>query len=268
METSQNTFYRTCTLMAEASLKDGKTILSDKFYTQPFKLMKPFHIKKDMMTVMMQSASAGILRGDEQELTFVVNEGAKMEITAQSFEKLHKMDGGAATRTCTIKVAKNGFLKYFPLPTIPFADSGFNSTIDADLEDDTAEMVLLEILSGGRIAYGEEFQYNFYNSHIKVRKAGKLIYNDNAQYNPAETNMKALGMYENFTHMANLLFFNMADRASDLDKIREIIDGCEKIEGGASLLQTGDTSVKLLGRSSQDLMDLSEQITKVITGGY
>lgn len=268
METSQNTFYRTCTLNAEASLKDGKTILSDKFYTQPFKLMKPFHIKKDMMTVMMQSASAGILRGDEQEMSFICNEGAKMEITAQSYEKLHKMNGGAATRNTTIKVAKNAFLKYFPLPTIPFADSGFYSTITADLEDDSAELVLMEVLSGGRIAYGEAFQYNFYNSHIKVRKAGKLIYNDNAQFCPGEADMENLGMYEGFTHMANLLFFNMQDRASDLERIREIIAAHPKVEGGASLIGTGDTSVKLLGTSSQDLYDLCTLIVKEISGGY
>ena len=267
MENITNSFYRTSTLMAEASLKDGKTILTDKFYTQPFKLMKPFHIKKDIMTLMMQSSSAGILAGDTQEITMTVNEGAKMEVTQQSFEKLHKMNGDAAKRDTTLSVKKNAFLKYFPLPTIPFFDSGFYATIDCDLEDDTSEFVLLDILTGGRIAYGEEFVYRTYNSHIKVRKGGKLIYNDNAQYTPAETNMKALGMYETYTHMANLLFFNMSDRAGDLEKIRFLIDEvAPRIEGGCSILQTGDTSVKLLGTSSQDLYDLCEKICKEVTG--
>lgn len=259
METSPNRYYRTCTLNAVASYKDGKTILSDKFYTQPFKIMKPFHIKKDLMTVMMQTASAGILKGDTQEMSFVVEEGAKMELLSQSFEKLHKMDGGSARRDATIKVAKNGLFKYSPLPTIPFADSGFNSTIHAELEDETSQLILLEVLSGGRIAYGEEFAYSFYNSHITVREGGKLIYNDNAQYNPSESDMKALGMYEGFTHMATLLFFNV-DKASDLEKIRAMIDENDKVEGGASLIQSGDTAVKLLGRSAQDLQDLCEAI--------
>ena len=260
METSQNRYYRTCTLNAVASLKDGKTILSDKFYTQPFKIMKPFHIKKDLMTVMMQTASAGILRGDTQEMSFIVEEGAKMELLSQSFEKLHKMDGGSARRDTTIKVGKNALFKYSPLPTIPFYDSGFDSTITADLEDDTSQLILVEVLSGGRIAYGEEFVYRYYNSHIKVRKGGKLIYNDNAQYCPSETDMKALGMYEGYTHMANLLFFNMKDKASDLEKIRGMIDENTRVEGGASLIQSGDTSVKLLGRTAQDLYDLCEAI--------
>ena len=260
METSPNKYYRTCTLHTVASFKDDKTILSDVSFTSPFKVMKPFHIKKNLMTVMMQTASAGILKGDTQEMSFTVEENARMELLSQSFEKLHKMDGGSARRDTRIKVAKNAFFKYSPLPTIPFFDSGFDSTIDVDLEDDTSEMMLVEVLSGGRIAYGEEFVYRFYNSHITVRKGGKLIYNDNAQYTPAEMNMKGLGMYEDFTHMANLLFFNMQDKASDLEKIREMIDANSKVEGGASIIQSGDTSVKLLGHSAQDLFDLCEKI--------
>ena len=263
METSPNRYYRTCELNAVASYKDGKTILSDKFYTQPFKIMKPFHIKKDLMTVMMQTASAGILKGDTQEMHFVVEDNAKMELLSQSFEKLHKMDGGSARRDTTIKVGKNALFKYSPLPTIPFYDSGFDSTIHVELEDSTSQLMLLEVLSGGRIAYGEEFVYRFYNSHITVREGGKLIYNDNAQYNPSEMDMKSLGMYEGFTHMATLLFFNI-EKASDLDTIREIIDNNKKVEGGASIIQSGDTPVKLLGHSAQDLYDLCEELMNLM----
>ncbi len=36
--------------------------------------------------------------------------------------------------------------------------------------------------------------------------------------------MNNIGVYEGYTHMANLLFFNMQDKASNLDLIREIID--------------------------------------------
>lgn len=259
METSPNRYYRTCVLNATASFKDGKTILSDKFYTQPFKLMKPFHIKKDLMTLMMQTASAGILKGDTQEQCFIIEDNAKMELTAQSYEKLHKMDGGSARRDTTIKVGKNALFKYSPLPTIPFKDSGFYSTISCELADDSSQLMLAEILTGGRIGFGERFGYNFYHSHITIRKGGKLIYNDNAQYNPAEMDMESLGMYEGFTHMATLLIVNMKDKA-DIEMIRGMIDECPKIEGGASMIQSGDVSVKLLGTSADDLYELCEKI--------
>ena len=198
--------------------------MSNVFFTSPFKVMKPFHIKPNLMTVMMQTASAGILKGDTQEMTFDINENARVELLSQSFEKLHKMDGGNARRDCKIKVGKNAFFKYSPLPTIPFYDSGFDSTIDVELEDDSSQMALMEVLCGGRIAYGELISVSLLKFYHLVRKAGKLIYNDNAMYNPSEIDMKSLGMYENFTHMANLLFFNMKETAENLELIRSLIN--------------------------------------------
>ncbi|MFR1215148.1 MAG: urease accessory protein UreD [Acutalibacteraceae bacterium] len=61
---------------------------------------------------MMQTASAGILKGDTQELNFDIRDNASMELVSQSYEKLHKMDGGNARRDCTIKVGKNALFKY------------------------------------------------------------------------------------------------------------------------------------------------------------
>ena len=63
--------------------------------------------------------------------------------------------------------------------------------------------------------------------------------------------------------MATLLFFNI-EKASDLDTIREIIDNNKKVEGGASIIQSGDTSVKLLGHSAQDLYDLCEELMNLM----
>ena len=261
---SKNNYAKTCVLNVTADVKDGKNYVSDVYFTSPFKVMKPFHLNKNYMTVMMQTASAGILKGDTQELNFDIRDNASMELVSQSYEKLHKMDGGNARRDCTIKVGKNALFKYSPLPTIPFYDSGFDSTIHAELADDTSKLILMEILTSGRVAYGETFEYRYYNSLITVRKAGKLIYNDNTMFDPSEGEMNNIGVYEGYTHMANLLFFNMQDKASNLDLIREIIDNTPNVTGGASIIQSGDTSVKLLGKTAQELYDLCEKIAKAI----
>ena len=42
--------------------------------------------------------------------------------------------------TAPLKVGKNPLFKYSPLPTIPFYDSGFDSTIHAELADDTSKV--------------------------------------------------------------------------------------------------------------------------------
>lgn len=67
-------------------------------------------------------ASAGIMAGDSQEFSYHVKEG-RPEILSQSFEKIHKMDEGSASRTIEVQVDKNAALYYYPQPVIPFAQS-------------------------------------------------------------------------------------------------------------------------------------------------
>ena len=62
--TSKNNYAKTCVLNVTADVKDGQNYVSDVYFTSPFKIMKPFHLNKNYMTVMMQTASAGILKGD------------------------------------------------------------------------------------------------------------------------------------------------------------------------------------------------------------
>ena len=74
--TSKNNYAKTCVLNVTADVKDGQNYVSDVYFTSPFKIMKPFHLNKNYMTVMMQTASAGILKGDTQELNFDIRDNA------------------------------------------------------------------------------------------------------------------------------------------------------------------------------------------------
>ena len=113
-------------------------------------------------------------------------------------------------------------------------------------------------------AHDERFQYRRFSSKVLLYRGEKLVYRDNTCYEPDKMPMEGIGMYEGYTHMANLLFFNMQDKASNLDLIREIIDNTPNVTGGASIIQSGDTSVKLLGKTAQELYDLCEKIAKAI----
>ncbi len=82
--------------------------------------MRPFYEKKDFMTVMLLTASAGIMAGDRQEWDLLVRENAKLEFVSQAYEKIHRMEDGWAERHVHITVEPGGCLYYTPLPTIQF----------------------------------------------------------------------------------------------------------------------------------------------------
>ena len=84
-------------------LKDGKTILEDLSFTAPYKIMTPVEKENGGIQIMPLCASAGIMAGDSQEFSYHVKEGADLEILSQSFEKIHKMDEGSASRTIEVQ---------------------------------------------------------------------------------------------------------------------------------------------------------------------
>ena len=126
MDHMDNKFGKISRISACAALKDGKTILEDLSFTAPYKIMMPFEKENGGIQIMPLCASAGIMAGETQEISYHVEGGADLEVLSQSFEKIHKMDEGSATRTIEVQVDKNATLYYYPQPVIPYAQSALS----------------------------------------------------------------------------------------------------------------------------------------------
>lgn len=251
----ENKFGKISKLSLTASLKGEKTIISDLSFTAPFKVMRPFYEKKDIMSVMMLTASAGIMAGDRQEFEFRLEDGAKMEFVSQAYDKVHRMEEGFAERTTNISVGRGATLYYTPLPLIPFAGSDYRSTLNIELADETSELVFSEILTCGRIAYGEQFGYRRFQNNINIRQGGSLIFRDHTCYKPDEMDMTGFGMYEGFTHLATLLFVNTEKDEEWIRETRELIDQTPDMEGGVSRSSKGHVLVRILGKNADKLVN-------------
>lgn len=292
-----NKFGKVSRISACAALKDGKTILEDLSFTAPYKIMTPFEKENGGIQIMPLCASAGIMAGDSQEFSYHVKEGADLEILSQSFEKIHKMDEGSASRTIEVQVDKNAALYYYPQPVIPFAQSAFDSKMTIHLEDETSKLFLLEIISCGRNAHEERFQYRRFSSKVLLYRGEKLIYRDNTRYEPDKMPMERIGLYEGYTHMANLFLSKLcnrdnvdggketnidgmdikkqmnssgtgrtSDRTAELqEKIWQILDEDSEIDGGVTRLTTGDLALRIFGHRAQKLQQIAEKIKEIYT---
>ena len=256
----ENNFGKLSQIHLTASKKDGRTILSDVSFTAPFKVMHPFYEKKDLMTVMLLTASAGIMAGDRQEFDIHVCEGARMEFVSQAYEKIHKMNEGYAERSTHLIVDHDAALYYTPLPTIPFAESDYRSVVDVELADETSKFVFTEVLTCGRMAHGEAFRYRRFQNRITIRQAGRIIYRDNTCYEPAQTDMTGFGMYEGFNHLANLVICNEPRSDAWIAAARESIDETERMEGGVTRTTQGHIVARILGMSGQKLTDKMNEL--------
>jgi urease accessory protein len=97
-----------------------------------------------------------------------------------------------------------------------------------------------------------------------IWRGEELLYRDNCRYGPERMTMEGLGMYEGFSHMANI-FLTVPDSAGGremLDEIRALQEETADCEGGVSLLASGDLAVRILGNRAQTLQNLAEEIKK------
>lgn len=260
-----NKFGKISRISACAALKEGRTVLEDLSFTAPYKVMTPFEKENGGIQLMPLCASAGIMAGDSQEFFYHVKEGADLEVLSQSFEKIHKMDEGSASRTIDVMVDKNATLYYYPQPVIPFAQSAFDSRMTIQLADETSRLFLLEIVSCGRNAHDERFQYRRFSSKVLIYREEKLIYRDNTRYEPDKMPMEGIGMYEGYTHMANLFLSKMdsCDKTQCIqEEIWQIIDEDSETDGGVTQLTTGDLAVRIFGYRAQKLQQTAEMIKK------
>ena len=204
------------------------------------------------------------MEGDTQDIDINIGDETKVEVISQSYEKIHRMKNGNATRSCNISVGKNACLKYNPLPTIPFADSSFHSKTKINLADDTSKLIFNEVITCGRSAMGEKFLFNQYNSYLEIRKKSRLIYRDNTMYNTDLFNMRCIGMFEGYTHLANMVIVNFNKEESFIEQARNIIEEYDEVEGGVTKLQSNDIIIKILGNTSQSLLNICEEISKLL----
>lgn len=243
--------------------KCGKAILDDVYATSPFKVSLPFYKRNDFIKVIIMSSSAGTMEGDVQEYDISLGDDTKMELTSQSFEKIHTMIEEEATRDCNIYIGKNSFLRYNLLPTIPFKDSAFKSNINIKLKDESSKLIFMDIINCGRVAHGEKFKYKYYKSYLEVECDNKLTYIDNTNYNPSEIDIENFGMYEGYTHFANILIANFTNNEAVLNNIRDILKNSD-VEGAVSLTQNEDISIKMLGYNADKLMKISDKISEYL----
>ena len=260
----KNFFGKTSVLNISSTKKEDKTILDNIYFTAPFKIMTPFYVTDDYIKVMLLSVSAGIMEGDTQSIDVKIGDDTKVEILSQSYEKIHRMKEGNATRNCNISVGKNACLKYNPLPTIPFADSSFDNITKINLEDNTSKLIFNDIITCGRSAMGEKFLFKQYNSYLEVRKKCKLIYIDNTMYHKDLFNMSSIGMFEGHTHLANMIIFNFYKDDTFIEQARNIIAEYDEIEGGVTRLQSNDIIIKILGNTSEKLINICGEIAKLL----
>jgi len=190
--------------------QNGKTVMSDCFFTSPFKVAKPFYRDNGYTEIMVMCASPGILAGDQYDIRLDVSDNTKTIISEQSYRKLYNTGDGFSRQNTLIRAGENAALYYVPYPVIPFAGSRFHSRTDIDLRH-SSKLIFGEILSCGRDGMGERFAFSEFSSRTAVSVDGKPVFLDNSRFSGGEAHFAGLGFFEGYSCQGVFFLYGFDD---------------------------------------------------------
>ncbi|MBS3900827.1 MAG: urease accessory protein UreD [Dethiobacter sp.] len=238
-------------------VKDGKTIIADRFHKNTLKICKPFYLEKGTGRVRLTQIAigGGIFRGDNLYQSYILGAGSKVLITSQSSTKVYKTPYGRSMQVANFRLAENSELEYISNSTIPFAESNFKSEMTIELSKGS-KAIFTEIIAPGRCAREELFKYASYQSVVKAYWEGRLILWDNWQITPQSMDVSRLGFYEGFTHQGSVFVFSDSDSINQdlVIKIHEKLTEYPSIIAGVTVISNKKgVIVRMLGNRSMDL---------------
>jgi len=222
--------------------QNGKTVMSDCFFTSPFKVAKPFYRNNGYTEIMVMCASPGILAGDKYDICFDVSDNTKTIISEQSYRKLYNTGDGFSRQNTRIRAGENAALYYVPCPVIPFAGSRFNSRTDIDLRS-SSKLIFGEIFTCGRDGMGERFAFSEFSSRTAVSVDGRPVFLDNSRLLGGEASFSGLGFFEGYSCQGVFFLYGFDDVS---------LSECDGIEAAVSKSSAGFT-IRALASSANSL---------------
>jgi urease accessory protein len=241
------------------------THLSHSYFTTPFKLANITENKTGhTLHLMLQSASPGILDGDEYKIDIEVCNNASLHLHTQAYQRLFNMKKGA-TQQMTVNVGEAASFVYLPHPSVPHQQSIFTCLNDFYLGHN-CHFVFGEVLTSGRKLNGESFLFSKYHSISQVFVDEKLVIKENLLMQPSLIDVNAMGQLEGFTHQASMIVINRSIEIKGLQQqLIEMLLMEEQIEYGVTAAPVNGLIIRLLGHGAEKLQKLLQRINIIIS---
>jgi len=229
-------------LSISAVYQNGKTIMSDCFFTSPFKVAKPFYRDNGYTEIMVMCASPGILAGDNYDIRLDLSDNTKTIISEQSYRKLYNTGDGFSQQNTRIQAGENAALYYVPYPVVPFAGSRFHSRTEINLRS-SSKLIFGEIFTCGRDGMGERFAFSEFSSRTAVSVDGKPVFLDSSRLLGGEADFSGTGFFEGYSCQGVFFLYGFEEFS---------LPECEGIEAAVSK-SSGSFTIRALAGSANSL---------------
>ena len=121
--------------------------------------------------IVTSSLGGGLVGGDAVALEVTVGPGATCIVTSQASTKVYR---GASSLRTEVRVREGGVALVVPDPVVPFAGARFEQATRVAL-DAGASLALADVVTAGRVAYGERWSAARVATSLELGIAGERV---------------------------------------------------------------------------------------------
>jgi urease accessory protein len=200
--------------------RGNRSVVVDQYSQAPLLLSKPLYLDgADFPTLFLRSPSSGLLADDLHEVVINVGDNARLELCTQGATLVYP---GASSLHIRIELQGSGGLKFLPHPLILAKDAQLDQSIQVKMSK-TSSLVLRESWVCGRIAMGEEWQFNRFDNLIEISEDDRLSYRECWSIAPDQEDLTSpmiCGANKYFATLFDFADLHCADPPPNLETIQ------------------------------------------------
>jgi urease accessory protein len=256
-------------LRLEQDKSNGKTSVKEQYSRVPLYTQRALYLEEalsNMAYMYIISPSGGMLQGDRYRMDITLRNHALAHITTQGATRLYRMEGNYATQIINIDVGEDCYFEYIPDQVIPYRDSRFYQEANLRVHDN-ATLLYSEIITPGRVASGEHFDYDIcYMKAIAKDHTGGLKFTDVAILEPKKRDMKVFGVLSNHDVVGNMYIIMKNKKLQEINtNVNAVLKAIPKVYGGATILPgNSGVGIRMLGNTASDLRYVIYEVVRVV----
>ncbi|MGQ0771561.1 MAG: urease accessory protein UreD [Nitrososphaerota archaeon] len=246
----------------------NKTVLTDQYSKVPLYTQRVLHYdtaNPDMAYLFIMSPSGGLLQGDRHRMDITLKNEAVANLVTQGATRIYKMDSNYATQIININVDADCYLEFIPDQIIPYKNSRYYQKVNITA-DDSATVVYSEVVTPGRVAMGELFDYDIcYLKTVGKDHNNKIKFIDTSLLNPKEQTFSHIGILDKYTIFGTVYILAKKDHLHEIqEKINNIFENSEVFGGCSILPDNSGLVVRILGNYFDDIKTTIYETIRIV----
>jgi urease accessory protein len=255
-------------LRLEQDKSNGKTSVKEQYSRVPLYTQRALYLEEalsNMAYMYIISPSGGMLQGDRYRMDITLRNHAFAHITTQGATRIYRMERNYATQIINIDVGEDCYFEYIPDQVIPYRDSRFYQEANLRVHDN-ATLLYSEIITPGRVASGEHFDYDIcYMKAIAKDHGGGLKFTDVAILEPKKRDMKVFGVLSSHNVVGNMYIITKNKLQEINNSVNSALKDVLNVNAGATILPSNSgIGIRMLGNTASDVRYVIYEVIRIV----